>query len=160
MKNAVRCIWVLVLLFTFAGCGEEYYSTPEKTLQRYVDNRMMGNREEYESCLNAFTDENRKWFEDNYLAICRAAYGRDYPGEGISTETTVWTDMFEPAGPNSIKVESSDVDESAGTAVLVVDGQEIDFVKVHGNWKINGFFGVPEDLGERYPGLRNLQASM
>jgi len=142
-------------LFT-GGCGEEYYSTPEKTLERYVKNRTMFNREQYESCLNAFRREDREWFENHYMKLCTALYGRDCPGESIATEVTVWTDVFEPAGPASVDVESAEIDEAKGTAVLVVDGQEVVFIKSRGNWKISGFFGVVEELERKYPQIKDL----
>lgn len=153
MQTAIRGLFLLILLLGFYGCGEEYYATPEKTLQMYVENRMMGNRQELEACLNSFTSEDREWFEKQYMNICVAAYGRDCPGEGLSTETTVWTDMFEPAGPKSTQVDSSQIDSD--TAVLVVGGKEIHFIKKRGNWKMQGLFGVPEKLAERYPQLKS-----
>lgn len=155
MRNGIALGFVLIVLAGFLGCGEEYYATPEKTLQKYVENRMMGNRQELEACLNSFTQEDRDWYEKYYMNICSAAYGRDCPGEGVSTETTVWTDMFEPAGPKAAEVDSSQIDDQNGTAVLVVKGQEIHFVKKRGNWKITGLFGVPEALAERYPQLKS-----
>jgi hypothetical protein len=142
-------------MFILAGCGEEYYATPELTLQKYVENRMMGNRQELEACLNSFTQQDREWYEKNYVKICVAAYGRDCPGEGLSTETTVWTDMFEPAGPKTAEVDSSVIDEDNDTATLVVGGVEYYFVKKRGNWKIDGLFGVPEKLAEKYPELKS-----
>lgn len=156
MKKRIRFLaWVAVtaLAFSLFGCGEEYYSTPDKTLKRYVDNRMMVDRYQYESCLNAFRKEDREWYEANYIHICRAVYGKDCPGEGLPTQTTVWTDLFEPAGPTTHEVAESEIDEDAGTAVLVVEGQEIEFVKQRGNWKIKGFFGVPEDVVSKHPKL-------
>jgi len=150
--------WLLItasLAFFVAGCGEEYYSTPEKTLEHYVRNRTMRTREQYESCLNAFRREDREWFEKHYMKLCTAMYGRDCPGESLATEVTVWTDAFEPAGPASSTVESSEIDDKNGTAVLVVEGQEVEFVKSNGNWKINGFFGVVEKLEEKYPQIQD-----
>lgn len=146
---------LLCVTIVVAGCGESYYATPEKTLQVYVENRMMGSRQELEACLNSLTKEDREWFESHYMDICVAAYERDCPGEGISTETTVWTDFFEPAGPNAVQIDSSEVDDTNGTATLVVNGKEIHFVKVKGNWKIEGLFGVPSQLAERYPRLKS-----
>jgi len=151
MSKLSAFLGIALLVVFVTGCGEEYYSTPEKTLQRYVDNRMMMNREEYESCLNAFTKEDREWLEKNYMKLCVSLYGVDCPGEGIPTVVTVWTDVFEPAGPTTSQVESQVVDESSGTAVVVVDGQEVRFIKKRGNWKIKGFFGVPEELKRKYP---------
>lgn len=154
MKTSVAYAFCLSLVFILCSCGEEYFSTPEKTLQHYVKNRMMQNRQEYEATLNSFTREDREWWDANYLKMCSALYGKDCPGEGISTETTIWTDEFEPAGPAVDEVESSEVDEANGSAWLTVDGQDIEFVKERGNWKMKGLFGVPEDLKKKYPELR------
>ena len=154
MNRAIHDYCIVALLLVLGGCGEEYYATPEKTLNRYVENRMMGTRQEYEATLNSFTKEDREWFEAHYMDICVAAYERDCPGVGIGTETAVWTDFFEPAGPRSTAVESSEIDEANDTAVLTVAGKKFEFVKKNGNWKINGFFGVPEQLAEKYSQLK------
>lgn len=142
---------VVLLAGLFSGCGEEYYSTPQKTLTRYVDNRMMMSREQYEACLNAFTKEDRQWFEKHYTGLCRSLYAQDCPGEGLPSAVTVWTDVFEPAGPRSAEVESAEIDAHAGTARLVVNGKAIEFIKQQGNWKIHGFFGEREVLEKKYP---------
>lgn len=149
-----RLIPFLILTVFFLSCGEEYYATPEKTLQNYVKNRMMASRAENESCLNSFTEEDQEWWRTHYVKLCYALYGQDCPGESISTEATVWTDKFEPAGPNKAEVESSEIDEKAGTAWLTVDGQDIEFVKERGNWKMKGMFGVPEEMASKYPQIR------
>lgn len=155
MRKISVFLGMISLFILLSGCGEEYYSTPEKTLQRYVDNRMMMNREEYESCLNAFTKEDREWLEKNYMTLCVSLYGVDCPGEGLPTVVTIWTDVFEPAGPSTTLVESKSMDENAGTAVIVVDGKEIRFIKSRGNWKIQGLFGVPEELKRKYPEIND-----
>ena len=154
MKRLLQIIGLLSIL-ALMGCGEEYYSTPQKTLARYINSRMMMNREEYESCLNAFRKEDREWFEKHYMKLCVALYAQDCPGESLSTEVTVWTDVFEPYGPNKLNIESAQVDEKAGKAVLIVDGKQIAFVKNRGNWKIEGFFGARERLEEKYPQVRD-----
>jgi hypothetical protein len=145
---------VFVLSAFFLSCGEEYYATPEKTLANYVKNRMMGSRAENEACLNSFTEADQQWWSSHYVKLCYALYGQDCPGESVSTEATVWTDKFEPAGPNKTEVESSEIDEKAGTAWLTVDGQDIEFVKERGNWKMKGMFGVPEEMEKKYPQIR------
>jgi hypothetical protein len=61
---------------------------------------------------------------------------------------------LEPAGPSSTKVESSEIDEDKGEATLVVDGKEVYFVKEGGDWKLDGFFGVVEDLEQQYPTIK------
>jgi hypothetical protein len=147
-------IGAAVLVLISVGCGEEYFSTPEKTLQHYVKNRMMGNRQEYEAVLNSFTRDDRSWWDDHYMKLCNAMYGKDCPGEGLSTETTIWTDKFEPAGPQSDEIEKSEIDENKGTATLTVQGQDIEFVKERGNWKIVGMFGMREELEAQYPQIR------
>lgn len=149
-KNLFRIAKVLALLFLLSGCGEEYYATPEKTLGRYVNARTMGRREDYEACLNSFRAEDRKWWDENWSKICVSTLGRDCPGDGIAAEAAVWENTFAPAGPEVTDVESSKID--GDQAVLVVQGQEIDFVKERGNWKMKGFWGVPEELQEKYPG--------
>ncbi|MCI0612068.1 hypothetical protein L0244_03675 [bacterium] len=148
----IICAAVLVLISV--GCGEEYFSTPEKTLQHYVKNRMMGSRQEYEAVLNSFTRDDRSWWDDHYMKLCTAMYGKDCPGEGLSTETTIWTDKFEPAGPQSDEIEKSEIDDDQGTATLTVQGQDIEFVKERGNWKIVGLFGMKEELESQYPQIR------
>jgi hypothetical protein len=146
--------FLVVLVFT-AGCGEEYYSTPQKTLQRYIDNRMMANREQYESCLNAFRKEDREWMEKNYMKLCSALYGPECPGESVASLAAVWQDQFEPQGPKKAEPDSIKIDEGSGEATLVVDGKTIEFVKKRGNWKIKGFFGVVPKLKEKYPQIDN-----
>ena len=155
MRYKKQFISVLFLIVFSAGCGEEYYSTPQKTLQRYIDNRMMANREQYESCLNAFRKEDRAWMEKNYMKLCSALYGQECPGEGVASLAAVWSDQFEPAGPKKAEADSAQIDEHAGKAVLVVNGQEIEFVKKRGNWKIKGFFGVIPKLKAKYPQIDN-----
>src|SRR3990172_6641664 len=153
MRYMKQMIWVFFLIAFTAGCGEDYYSSPQKTLQRYVDNRMMANREQYESTLNAFRKEDREWMEKNYMKLCAAFYQQECPGEGVATLAAVWMDAFEPAGPKKTDAESSRLDEGKGEAVLVIDGQEIQFGKKRGNWKIKGFVGVVQKLKEKYPQL-------
>jgi hypothetical protein len=143
-----------VFLLISVGCGEEYFSTPEKTLQHYVRNRMMGSRQEYEAVLNSFTHDDRTWWDDHYLKLCTALYEKDCPGQGLPTETSIWTDKFEPAGPSTDEVEKSEIDEDKGTALLTVQGQEIEFKKERGNWKMVGMFGMQEELEQQYPQIR------
>ena len=143
-----------VFIFLLIGCGgEEYYSTPQKTLQQYVDNRSMSTREQYEATLNAFRKQDRKWWDEHYLRMCTIFLGKDCPGAGIATEVAVFSDRFEPFGPKTTEVESANIAESEETATLVVQGKEIPFIKERGNWKIKGFFGIPEKLAEQYPEL-------
>jgi hypothetical protein len=153
MKTRVLSVAAAILLFSM-GCGEEYFATPEKTLENYVKNRMMGSRQEREAALNSFTQADQDWWDANYMKMCTAFYGLDCPGEGISTEATIWTDKFEPSGPNVTTVESSEIDEEKGTAWLTVQGQDIEFIKEKGNWKMVGFFGVTDELKKEYPQLR------
>lgn len=143
----------LIVIFLF-GCSEPYYATPELTLQKYVENRMMGSRAEYESCLNSFRKQDRKWWDNNWMTLCTKWYGKDCPGPGIPSEAAVWTDRFEPAGPNTTTIDSSEIDEENGVATLVVQGQEIEFVKERGNWKMRGFFGLQEELASQYPEIK------
>lgn len=152
MKRILTIIVAIVGTFLVSGCGEEYYATPEKTLEKYVTNRYMASRQEYEAAMNSFRKIDRQWWDDNYLNICIALYQQDCPGPGISTESTVWGDRFEPAGPSTTEVEKSDIGKD--TATLIVQGKKIEFVKERGNWKIKGFFGVPEQLKSQFPKLR------
>jgi len=155
-RRTISKLWLILFSLLLGACGgEEYYSTPQKTLERYLDSRMMANREEYESCLNAFRKEDREWLEQNYMRLCTEFYGPDCPGEGIATLAAVWADAFEPQGPRAAEVESAEIDQETGTAFLVVDGKRIEFIKKRGNWKIKGFFGVAEKLKEKYPDLSN-----
>jgi hypothetical protein len=153
MTKVYGVVAAAILLFTI-GCGESYFATPEKTLDNYVKNRMMGSRQEYEATLNSFRKEDRQWWDQNYMKMCTAFYGLDCPGQGLSTETTIWTDKFEPYGPNTVTIDKSEIDDQKGEAWLTVQGQEIEFVKENGNWKMVGFFGVQEDLAQQYPQLR------
>lgn len=150
MNAAIRFSLVFATLLILS-CGEEYYSTPQKTLAHYVENRMMGSSAEEQACLNAFKKADKEWYESHYEALCWAAYGRDCPGPGVTSEATVWVDMFEPAGPKTTDVDSADVKEK--TATLVVQGKEIHFIKERGNWKIDGLFGI-DTVKEKYPQVK------
>jgi hypothetical protein len=154
MKQKIQLISILAAMAFLFACGEEYYSTPQKTLEHYVKNRMMGSRQENEACLHSFTQADQDWWRSHYVKLCYALYGQDCPGESISTEATVWTDKFEPAGPGKPEVQSTEIDEKAGTAWLTVDGQDIEFVKEKGNWKMKGMFGVPEEMEQKYPQIK------
>jgi hypothetical protein len=147
---------ILVLLFIFLGlfsCGEEYYATPQKTLQRYVDNRDMSSAVRVEAALNCFTSKDREWWSRHYEAICEARYGKFHTacGSSFQTESTIWADLFEPAGPSTTDIESADVDDKAGTAVLVVNGKRYNFTKEKFNWKFDGLFGMEEEIRSQYP---------
>jgi hypothetical protein len=150
-----RHLWIIVLLF-FLGCeGEEYYKTPEATLARYVENRRMGTALEMEAVLNCFPREDKKWWDNKNLRICELKYGKfnQMCGEGLANKSAIWNDLVEPRGPKSTNVNSSDVDEKEDVATLVIDGQEVYFIREHNNWKIDGFFGVKEELLQQYPEL-------
>ena len=150
-----RFLIAACLLFFIACEGEEYYKTPELTLERYVQNRKMTSAMQIEATLNCFPREDKKWWDDKNLRICELKYGKfnQMCGESATNKSAIWNDLFEPLGPKSTDVTSSEVDEKEGLATLVVDGQEVYFIKEHNNWKLDGFFGVKEQLIETYPEL-------
>jgi hypothetical protein len=152
MKRLLAAIGLLLL---FACEGEEYYKTPEATLERYVNNRKMTSAMQIEATLNCFPREDKKWWENKNLRICELKYGKfdQMCGESATNKSALWNDLFEPLGPKSTNVSSSDIDEKEGLATLVVDGQEVYFVKEHNNWKLDGFFGVKEELIQQFPEL-------
>ena len=147
-----------VLLF-FLGCsGEEIYKTPEKTLERYVENRRQGTALAMESALNCFPKEDKKWWDAKYLRVCELKYGKFNAmcGEGLANRSALWNDLIEPLGPKSTNVTSSDVDEKEGVATLVVDGEEVYFIRENNNWKLDGLFGVKEELIKQWPELAEM----
>ena len=151
MHRLMKMTWLL--LFFWLGCGgEEYYSSPKKTLERYVNNRALNSREKYFATMNTFRKEDQEWWDEHYLKICKVL-DRDCTGPSIPTQIAVFKERFEPAGPKTTEVESENINEDDGTATLVVQGMEIPFVKERGNWKIKGFFGVPKMLAQQYPEL-------
>ncbi len=152
MKRLCAAIGLLFLI----GCqGEEYYKTPESTLERYVENRRMGSAMQIEATMNCFPKEDKEWWLNKSLRICELKYGKfnQMCGESATNKSALWNDLFEIRGPKSTNVSSSDIDEKEGLATLVVDGQEVYFVKLKGNWKLDGFFGVKEELVQQYPEL-------
>ena len=151
----MKGLFLAVTLILLIGCeGEEHYKTPEATLERYVQNRRMGSAMQIEAALNCFPREDKKWWEDKNLRICEVKYGKFNAmcGESATNKSAIWNDLFEPRGPKTSNVTSSDVDEKE-VATLVVDGQEVYFVKEHNNWKLDGFFGVKEELIQEFPEL-------
>jgi hypothetical protein len=150
-----RILLSVCLLFFIACEGEEFYSTPEKTLERYIQNRKMTSAMQIEATLNCFPREDKKWWENKNLRICELKYGKfnQMCGESAVNKSAIWNDLFEPMGPRSNNVTSSDVDEEEGLATLVVDDKEVYFIREHNNWKLDGFFGVKEQLIEQYPEL-------
>lgn len=150
-----RVLIAACLLFLIACEGEEYYKTPELTLERYVQNRKMTSAMQIEATLNCFPRADKEWWEKKNLRICELKYGKfnQMCGESATNKSAIWNDLFEPFGPRSTNVTSSDVDDKEGLATLVVDANEVYFVKEHNNWKLDGFFGVKEQLIEEYPEL-------
>jgi hypothetical protein len=56
----MKRLFLAVALLFFFGCeGEEYYKTPEATLERYVQNRRMGSAMQIEAALNCFPREDK-----------------------------------------------------------------------------------------------------
>jgi len=147
--------WLFVVLM-LAGCGEEYYSTPGKTLARFVENKRMGSVMELNATLSCFTEEDQQWWSSHYMALCIAKFGTFSRAceDKVSAQTTVWGDSFEYAGPESATVSSSNIEEDKGTATLVVGGNEVYFKKEKGNWKIDGFFGMRTKMEEAYPQIK------
>jgi hypothetical protein len=144
------CLFVILISVLFISCGQEIYSTPQKTLQRYVQYREMGSIADTENCLETFTDATRKWWADNRLPACYQKFGQfsNLCGEGKVDVSNQWGAFVDPVGPKTTEVESADINEKAGTAVLTVQGQQIHFLKEKGNWKINGLFGAEEEMRE------------
>ena len=151
-----RFSWSICVALLFAACGEEHFSTPEKTLQRYVANKSMRTHGEIQKCLNCFRKADKKWWEDKYVQICQAKFGTFHSLCQATKvgESNIWSAVMEPEGPTTAEVDSTEINEQDGTAVLEADGMEVYFVKEGGNWKIDGFFGVDEELKEQYPDLR------
>lgn len=152
----VHCMNKWLVVFAILGllaCGEEYYSAPEKTLARYIENKTVGSALEVSATLNCFSKKDQEWWSSHYMVLCEAKFGAGSRAceSKVEAQSTVWTDSFEHAGPESKNVEKSDINENDGTAVLVVDGKEVYFVKERGNWKLDGFFGVAEAMEKQYP---------
>lgn len=150
-----RFLLAIGLLCLFACEGEVYYKTPESTLTRYMSARRMGSALDMESALNCFRKEDKEWWSNKILRACELKYGKfnSLCAEGVANKSALWNDLFEPNGPQSENVTSSDVDEKAGTATLVIDGKEFYFVREHKNWKFDSLFGVREQLETQYPEL-------
>ena len=142
------CLFVILIGLLFIACGQEIYSTPQKTLQRYVLYRQMGSIAETENCLETFTDATRKWWADNRLPACYQKFGQfsNLCGEAKVDISNQWGAFVEPLGPKTAEVESSEINEKTGTAVLTVQGQKIPFLKEKGNWKIDGLFGAENEM--------------
>jgi hypothetical protein len=152
----MRRLFLGIFLLLFFGCeGEEYYKTPESTLQRYIENRKMGSAMQIEATMNCFRRDDKKWWLDNNQRICALKYGKfnSMCGDSATNKSALWNDLFEPYGPRSTNVASSDIDEKEKLATLIVDGKEVYFVKEHNNWKMDGFFGVQEQLEQEFPQL-------
>jgi hypothetical protein len=77
-------------------------------------------------------------------------------GEGLANRSALWNDLVEPLGPNSTNVTSSNVDDKEGVATLIVDGREVYFVRENKNWKLDGLFGIREQLTEKWPELAEM----
>ncbi|MCI0603185.1 hypothetical protein L0156_09235 [bacterium] len=155
----MKCYLWATLLLSLLGCsGEEIYSTPEKTLERYVQNRRQGTAMAMEASLNCFPKEDKKWWDAKYLRICELKYGKFNAmcGEGLANRSALWNDLVEPRGPKSTNVSSSDVDDKEGVATLIVDGQEVYFIRESNNWKLDGLFGIREELTEQWPELKEM----
>ena len=69
-------------------------------------------------------------------------------------ESNIWSALIEPAGPSTAQVDSSNINETDGSAVLVVQGKKIYFLREGGNWKIDGLFGADDELKANYPQLK------
>ena len=147
-------LFLMGVLFLI-GCGEEYYKDPESTLAQYVENRRMGSAMQIEATMNCFPKEEKEWWLNKSLRICELKYGKfnQMCGESATNKSALWNDLFEPIGPKSTNVTSSEIDEKEGVATLIVDGKEVYFVKTGPNWKLDGFFGVKEQLIEEFPEL-------
>jgi hypothetical protein len=156
MNRLLFWLGSIFLISVWAGCGQEYFSTPEKTLQRYVENKSMRTPAEVEKALNCFKKSDKQWWDHHYVEICQAKFGTFHSlCEATKIgESNIWSGVIEPEGPSTAEVESSAIDEEKGVATLVVAGQDIYFIKEGSNWKIDGFFGVDDELKEQHPHLR------
>jgi hypothetical protein len=146
-------LWIfgtLIITLLLIACGQEIYSTPQKTLQRYVQYRQMGTLAETENCLETFTDATRKWWAANRLDACYQKFGQfsNLCGDNKVDISNQWGAFVEPVGPKTAEVESAEINEKAGIAVLTVQGQKINFKKEKGNWKIDGLFGAEDEMKE------------
>ena len=152
-----KVLITFTMLLGIFSCGEEYYATPQKTLQRYVDNRDMSSAVRIEAALNCFTNKDREWWNRHYEAICEARYGKFSTACGSASETqsTIWADLFEPAGPSTTDIESADVNDKAGEATLVVNGRRYHLKKEKFNWKFDGLFGMEDQITGQYPQIEN-----
>lgn len=144
------CLVGIASTLFFTACGNEIYSTPQKTLARYVQYKQMGSIAETENCLETFTEATRKWWANNRLEACYAKFGMSNAlcGENKVDISNQWGAFVEPFGPQTAEVESANINEKAGTADLVVGGQTIHFIKEKWNWKIDGLFGQEEVMKE------------
>lgn len=152
MKKGILIFWVFIL----SGCGNPDYATPEKTLERYIRYKGMTSMAEADNTIKCFTKADQQWWSEHFMITCYAIFGKFSAAceNNISAQTSVWGNSFEDAGPSSTNVESSNIDEHEGTATLVVNGKDVYFVKEHGDWKFDGFFGVVEQLEEQYPTIK------
>ena len=150
-----RLLFAIGLLFLLGCEGEVYYKTPEATLTRYMENRRMGSAAEIEATMNCFRREDKKWWLDKSMRVCELKYGKfnNMCGEGPANKAAIWNDLFEPYGPQSENVTSSNVDDKKKEATLVIDGKEVYFVKEHNNWKFDSLFGIREQLEQQWPEL-------
>jgi hypothetical protein len=150
-----RIVLAIALLCLFACEGEVYYKTPEATLTRYMTVRRMGSAADMEAALNCFRRDDKEWWSNKILRACEVKYGKfnSLCGPGVANKSALWNDLFEPNGPQSENISSSNIDEKEGTATLVIDGKEFYFVKEHNNWKFDSLFGVRDELETQYPEL-------
>jgi hypothetical protein len=143
---------VIVLFFaavvTMAGCGQEYFSTPEKTLSFYNDHRAAGSAADVDAMIRCFTKADQEWWNKNYRTICDKLYGIDCPVGEVQAQATVWTDRIEPYGPKVTTADSVETDDKAGKAVVKIGDDEYEMVKEGYDWKFNGFFGADAELQE------------
>src|SRR5262245_50864750 len=118
--------WLLLVLL-FVACGDEKYSTPEKTLSHYISNKTMGSAVEINATISCFSKEAQAWWSGHYMALCEAKFGAASRAceDKVSAQSTVWGDSFEHFGPESANVSSSDINDSDGTATVVVDGRKV-----------------------------------
>jgi hypothetical protein len=153
MKKGIFILFVLILF----GCGQPEFATPEKTLEHYIKYKGMDRMSESAATISCFSKADQKWWNDHFMTACVAMFGTFSSAcqNKMSAQMSVWGTAFEGAGPSSTNVESSNIDEKEGTATLVVNGKEVYFVKEYGDWKLDGFFGVVEELEQQYPKLKD-----
>lgn len=148
--RAARLILGATAILVVLSCGQEHFSTPEKTLAFYMEQKQAGSAAQVNAMLTCFTKSDREWWDKNFRVICDRLYGVDCPSGDVQAQATIWTDKFEPVGPSSATADSIKIDEKAKTAVITVNRNEYDMVKEGFDWKFDGMFGADATLQDQF----------